>query len=84
MDNTQIANTVLFFISFLLLFGIVSLAVNAFISGKEQKKYQKEMKVGDKIYVPMERGAVEGYITDINGDDVEISTTFKKWRIYKR
>jgi preprotein translocase subunit YajC len=65
-----------------LLFGLIFLIFKLIISDSKQKEYQNKMKVGDKVYVPIDRTSVDGIITKIEGDNVEVSVNFKKWRVY--
>lgn len=66
----------------LLVLGTIFIFVKIYKNEKNRKKYQEVMKVGDKVSIPVDRTSIEGIITKIEGDDVEFSVNFKKWRVY--
>ena len=84
MENETIAGIVFSIFLSGLVFGFLFIVYKTIVNGRKQKEYQKEMKVGNIVYVPVDGTTVEGVITAINGDDVEISTTFRKGRVYKK
>lgn len=82
MNMIFLTSALFYLIVGLLVLGTIFIFVKIYKNEKNRKKYQEVMKVGDKVSIPVNRTSLEGIITKIEGDDVEVSVNFKKWRVY--
>jgi hypothetical protein len=66
----------------LMVYWTIKIVVNTIKSEKSRKKFSPNVKVGDKVYVPIDSNTVTGDILEVDGDTVKVVVSVSKSRVY--
>ena len=82
MDTNYITGLLL-----LLLFGgllsfFIYALYNTYKGEQTKKEFTPNMKTGDKVYFPVASGSVNCEVVEIDGDNVKVTLTINKSRLY--
>lgn len=65
-----------------MIFFIIYFIYRVIVNEKQRRKYQSEMKSGDKVYIPTISNGFNGEIESFDGDTVIVKVRVSKKRVY--